>query len=291
MTWLFVTRNKFRIALAALVLSALWLPRFDNPNAQIGVTFNPSAAEERGLNPIVMFEQMLLELKPRVVRIPIEWSRLESERGNYSFDEFDHYIIAARRNQARVIVVLGAHQPTTTGCDEPLWLAEDSPEVQTVARRNYFLVTSSHFKTHQNIVAWQIEDHPTQSKLGVCETLDDSAITEEIAWVRARDNRPIVLTTDVADHDGWVAATPSSAFTPPSFTRLHSLLTELTDEDHQLVVTDISLTQWQAFRAISHSLASGAHILLLSGVEDWYAARASGDESLMTHARQLFSIL
>src|SRR3989338_1388945 len=184
MTWLFSKRVTIYAGLLLLVISLLWLPRFDADAAQLGVTFDPVRAESLGLDPVKTFEHLVTELHPDIVRIPVAWNRLEKTRGEYSYDQFDKYIIAARRNQVRVILSIGPRQPAPLGCAVPTWLSTTSDVERAVALRNLFLVTSSHFKTHQNIAAWQIEEASDVTD-AACAPLTDEIIAQEIALVRA----------------------------------------------------------------------------------------------------------
>lgn len=299
MTWLFSKRGAIYAGLSLLIISLFWLPRFDADVVQLGVTFDPVRAESLGLDPVKTFEHLVSELHPDVVRIPVAWDRLEKVRGEHAYDQFDKYIIAARRNQVRVILSIGPRQPSPIGCAVPSWLNDMSDVERAVALRNLFLVTSSHFKTHQNIAAWQIEES-SESFMTACAPLTDEIIAQESALVRARDQRPILVTeissADISDESrtegGWYGAPVNKTVIPPFVTYLKILVRGAFGENRSFVglVTELSdPSQFAPY--VSYARATGASIILINGVEDWYAARAAGNDAWIITAQQIFALL
>lgn len=170
----------------------------------IGVTYSPRYAEELGLSPQQTFDQMLDDLNPGYIRLPIYWDEVEKASGQYDFSSIDYYMQAAEKNGTKVIPVLGFKQPRWPECFAPDWAERLGSEEFGQQILNLVQTEVDYFKKYPNVIAWQVENEPFLN-FGVCNFNVDKRsqiLPQEIEIVRTSDNRPVLI-TDSGELSTW----------------------------------------------------------------------------------------
>lgn len=200
------------IGLILIIIGIFILSKLpQHTNQEIGFTYSPRYATSFGLNPRTAYTDLLNELKPDTVRLPIYWDEVELVPGEYDFTETDFYIKEAQKRDISVIPVLGYKQPRWPECFEPQWTKELTPDEKT--NRIYKLVEKevTSLKKYSNIIAWQVENEPFLS-FGNCEKVTSQTtarLKKEIDKVRNQDSRPILI-TDSGELSTWRKSIPLS---------------------------------------------------------------------------------
>lgn len=187
------------------IFIGLWLLSFGAPtqnNPKMGVTFSPRYAEELGLNPEEVFDEIVTDLKPKIVRLPVYWDEVELEKGVYSFDQTEKYLNKLESNGIETVLVVGYKQPRWPECFQPLWSkSEQEPEF---SKSILSLVEKevNTFKKYDSIKYWQLENEPFLD-FGICPKPNYNRVAEEFNLIKSLDSRPILM-TDSGELSSWI---------------------------------------------------------------------------------------
>jgi hypothetical protein len=88
-------------------LATLIAEPWQGRDAALGVTFSPRFARWLGLDPLVLYVEMLDELGVRHVRLPAYWGEVEPSPDVYDFSALDPYLAEAERRGVEVVLVVG----------------------------------------------------------------------------------------------------------------------------------------------------------------------------------------
>lgn len=189
------------------IFLGLWLLSFStlsNNKPKMGVTFSPRYAEELGLNPDEVFDAMLNDLKPQVVRLPVYWDEVEKEKGNYDFSQTEKYLSQLKSYNTEAVLVVGFKQPRWPECFQPLWSksqqdAQFSQSILSLVEKEI-----NTFKKYDNIIYWQLENEPFLD-FGICPKPNYDRVAQELNKIKSLDNRPILI-TDSGELSTWIPA-------------------------------------------------------------------------------------
>lgn len=160
-----------------------------------GVTFTKSYAEYLGLDWRKTYLAILDELKPKAIRIGINWDEIEKEPYHFDFSDYDWMFEEAALRNIEILPVVGFKLPRWPECRAPSWtksLSEkDFEERQFVMMKEVV----EHFKNYPNIKTWQMENEAFIEWFGDCPTMKDSLAYKKVKFLRFLDpSRPILLT-------------------------------------------------------------------------------------------------
>lgn len=159
-----------------------------------GVTFSTKYATELGLNWEEAYIATLRDLKVKQLRIPVYWDEIEPLNNRYNFSRVDRMLELAKQFNAQVVLAIGRRVPRWPECHDPLWSGGMSKEVLQQELLTMVQDVVERYRNHTAIVAWQVENEPTLEVFGMCPPQDMRYYAQEVAAVRALDNRPIVVT-------------------------------------------------------------------------------------------------
>ncbi len=208
------TKKVFKIisiSFGILILVALILFWIGKPqqNLKWGVTFSTIRAEELGFNSQELFTEILNDLHPKKVRIPVYWSEIEPQQGQFNFTPYENLLAKANEMGTEVVLVLGKKQPRWPECHQPDWYNHLPDEAsQDLAVLNMIEKSVTHFKSNQSIVAWQIENEPYFPYGPRCPVTSKELYEKEVALVAKLDNRPTIA-TDSGEKGIWVTVANS----------------------------------------------------------------------------------
>lgn len=201
------------IIFAVLVLLTLFLFWVGKPQKNItwGITFSTVRAKELGFEPQALFTTILNDLHPKKVRIPLYWSEIEPQQGQFNFAPYEGLLAEANKNGTEVILVLGKKQPRWPECHQPDWYnhlideaAQDKATLEMIEK------SVAQFKDVQSVVAWQIENEPYFQYGPRCPVTSHDLYEKEIDLVAQLDDKPTIA-TDSGEKGIWVTVANSGA--------------------------------------------------------------------------------
>ncbi len=201
------------IILGALVLLSLVLFWIGKPQKDIiwGITFSTIRAQELGFGPQQLFKTILTDLHPEKVRLPVYWSEIEPQQGQFNFTQYENLLAEAEKSETEVVLVLGKKQPRWPECHQPEWYNHLQDEAaQDEATLNMIEKSINKFKDSNSVVAWQIENEPYFQFGPRCPVTTKDLYEKEIALVNRLDGRPTIA-TDSGEKGMWVNVAASGA--------------------------------------------------------------------------------
>ncbi len=187
------------ITVVALVLAyfgLVWLGgKYVSGKFTYGTTFSKTAAESYGLDWKETYLAILDDLGAKNVRIPVYWSEIERNKGEYDFRDYDWQVDEAAERDAQLILAIGRKVPRWPECHSPLWASALSEAEQQEKILQEIEEIVIHYKNDKNVWAWQVENEAFLKSFGECPPLDKDFLDKEIALVRSLDSRPIIMTT------------------------------------------------------------------------------------------------
>jgi len=196
----------FLIAILFLIVlyGILWAFSFKQYDVKYGISFSHGYAEYLGFDPRVVFEAILLDLKPDFLRLAVPWSEVESTRGTYDFSNIDYYLSRSQKANAKVILVVGQKVPRWPECYIPEWSKTLTKEEHQKAVLEYVEVTVERYKNNSAIEYWQIENEPfIRFPFGECELFDKEVVHDEVELVKKLDLSRKVVITDSGEMSTW----------------------------------------------------------------------------------------
>lgn len=233
-----------------------------------GVTFSHTFARQTGYDWRKMYIDMLDELKPRILRIPVYWPEIEKEKDRFNFQDYDFMVEEAAKRGVKMTLVMGMKVPRWPECHIPIW----ARGLDRITREDQLLLATAEivqrYKHKENIYAWQVENEPFLPFFGECPPFDSILLDTEIKLVKTLDpSRPVVV-TDSGELSIWFQAARrgdifgttmyrivwSSAFSkyigyikypiPPKFFWLKANLVHLFYKDKPIIVSELQAEPW-----------------------------------------------
>lgn len=187
-----------------LIFFGLWILSFGalpETKPKTGITFSPRYAAELGLNPTEVFESILKDLNPNIIRLPVYWDEVEKIPNSYDFSKTEELIKMASGSRAEIILVVGFKQPRWPECFRPDWTMNMRKEEFNKEILELVSAELETFRKYPNIKYWQVENEPFVS-FGICPKPDKERLLREIQTIRDGDSRPIII-TDSGELSGW----------------------------------------------------------------------------------------
>jgi hypothetical protein len=199
---------EFRLKQATQPLTDAWqrLPIAPRRSTLLGISFRPLQAAAFGLDTQAALHT-LLAYPFQLIRLGAYWNRIEPEPGTFYTDELDRQIEIAEQAGKQIILCVGPLK--TFGYPEFFvpthQLPQPFPEHTRVkpsaypalleAATTFLTRLVERYKSHQSIVAWQLE-HEAVDPLGVEHSwrLDTAFVEQEVEAIRKADpTRPLMM--------------------------------------------------------------------------------------------------
>ena len=207
---------RYVIIIIVIILAAyswLWFKSQKNYPVEYGISFNQNHALDLGLNWKEVYNDMLAELKPKYVRVAAMWSEVEKNKGEYDFASVDYLMEAARKNNAKVIMVVGQKAPRWPECHVPEWLAEQNGGNARDYLMSYISATVERYKNNSALEFWQVENEPFIGfRFGNCKDFKEEYVLAEIDLVRQLDSAHPIILTDSGELSTWRRAIKNSDY-------------------------------------------------------------------------------
>jgi len=179
------------------------------PAPLVGFSFVNESAYFEGMDPGTALGQLLRDLHPDLVRLPVYWSDIEAQKGTYDYDALDSLLDvvttynATASRPARVILAVGARNLSYPEVYLPSWVLEDDLSVANAEKlpdyRAYFEGTIKRYARNPLIYYWQVENEgldnvSTESDQPVALSL--TTVAAEVRRVHQLDGtHPAIVTT------------------------------------------------------------------------------------------------
>ena len=203
-----VDMGEFRLKQAAQPLTDVWqrLPITPRRSTLLGISFRPLQVAALGLDAQTIL-QTLLAYPFQLIRLGAYWNRIEPEPGTFYIDELDRQIDASEQAGKHIILCVGPLK--TFGYPEFFvpthHLPSPFPEHTRIKPSAYLSLLQAaiafsirlveRYKSHSNIIAWQLE-HEAVDPLGVEHSwrLDAAFVEQEVEAIRKADpTRPLMM--------------------------------------------------------------------------------------------------
>ncbi|MBI2039856.1 DMT family transporter [Candidatus Microgenomates bacterium] len=169
-----------------------------------GLSFSPRYAKSLGLDPEIVYLNVLNELKVKRLRLPVYWDEVEIYPDQFNFSALDFYLNEALKKKVEIILVVGYKQPRWPECYPPSWVNSLTGSEKKMRVLKLLKGEILYFKQFTNITTWQVENEPLFN-WGICdpELRDGQFLKQEIDLVKALDQRPILI-TDAGELSLWI---------------------------------------------------------------------------------------
>jgi hypothetical protein len=332
-----MTKSKKIILIIIIVLGILIISCFSYfflgqaPKAEqmtFGVSFSIHRAERLGLNWREAYLAILDELGVQNLRLGAYWDRIESEEGNFNFEDLDWQIEEAGKRGVKVILAVGRKLPGWPECFEPDWAKKLGLKEQEEKILNMLTRAIERYKENQTIQVWQVENEPLFPYFGICPKPNRKFLDKEIALVKSLDSRPIII-TDSGELSFWLASAKRAEifgttlyqvvhnrylgyihhiFPPVFYWRKANLIKKLFGVE-KVIISELQAEPWagdkdlakmsdeeqaksmdleQFKKNINFARRTGFSEAYLWGAEWWYWRKLQGDSSIWDEAKKLF---
>ncbi|MFA4880137.1 MAG: hypothetical protein WC650_00735 [Candidatus Doudnabacteria bacterium] len=185
------------IGLLGVILTyfLLGIPQPAN-NVEYGINFSAKNMREYNLDPEAALNAILDDLGARKFRLMAYWDDLEKKEGEYDFSDLDWQIAEIDKRNGEIILAFGEKVPRWPECHIPAWAFSLPAEERQKHLLSLIGKIIDRYKNDDHIKIWQVENEPFFfHSFGDCPQRDKKFLEEEIIFVRARDSRPIMLTS------------------------------------------------------------------------------------------------
>jgi hypothetical protein len=170
----------------------------------LGATFSKHYAEELGLDWREAYLATIDDLDVRALRIPVYWDDIEAEKGEFDFSDVDWQLDQAAKRGVKVILAVGMKLPRWPECHIPEWASGLNPDELHLRILNMLTEVTDKYSKVSTFAAWQVENEPFFA-FGECPPPDRMFLQREVALVRTKDSRPIII-TESGELSTWVNA-------------------------------------------------------------------------------------
>ena len=169
-----------------------------NSDIDFGVSFSQVSAEQMEIDWRKAYSSILDDLGVKKFRLIAYWQKIETNKGEYVFDDLDWQINEAEKRGAEVVLAVGSKLPGFTGCYLPNWTKDLNNDEKKENALLFLKEVIKRYNSKSIIKAWQIEDDPFQRFSEECLGMDEEFLNKEISLVNEFDfsDKPIILTTN-----------------------------------------------------------------------------------------------
>lgn len=312
------------ITLALFVSAFVWLNNRPTTKPVFGVTYSWVYAERLGQNPVKTYERIVDDLEVKDVRIPLYWSEIEHEEGEFDWSIPDALLQLSEDHGVNLTVVIGSKVPRWPECYVPDWAEKFSEIYQQQAVLKFIEEAVDRYKSSASVIRWQVDNEPF-FPFGICSQISQAQFQERVDLVRSLDDRPIQVTVS-GELGPWLDSAKSADILGISMYRqtwndlFGHFVYPLTPDYYyfrstlirgavsQVVVSELQAEPWFSAPIESKPLLewydsftvemfnqnvqfaqeAGLSEAYLWGAEWWYALKEQGDDRLWEEARPLF---
>lgn len=185
-------------------IAIIWWQSRKTYEVAYGMSFSRDHAVYLGLDWKEAYTAMLKELKPRFIRIPVQWNNIEKKPGVFTFADIDWQMNRAKEAGVGVTLVVGQKTPRWPECHVPDWVPALSKEEYKVALSRYVKTVVMRYMNHPATEIWQVENEPFITfDFGHCKQFDVSLVEKEIALVSTLDPAHSIMVTDSGELSFW----------------------------------------------------------------------------------------
>ncbi|MDP2676380.1 MAG: hypothetical protein Q8O83_01715 [bacterium] len=185
------------IGIGALLLVTIFLVLISLTPAKTpktyGVTFSPFYAERFNVHWKDAYIAILDDLGVKHIRLSAYWNEVEKTERVFNFSDLDWQIQEAEKRNVDIVLAIGKKLPRWPECHIPEWIEGLTPEEQHEKLLRYISETILRYRDSPAITLWQIENEPLLP-FGECVHISEQELENELAFVRALDSRPILIT-------------------------------------------------------------------------------------------------
>jgi hypothetical protein len=184
------------------------------PPGDVGFSFSPKVAADMHLDPVKALGELLKQLHPDLVRLPVFWDDVAPTPETLDFSSPDALLRAVHaynradrlHRHTQVMLVVGARNLGTPEVHVPAWAEAGDVRVRDVTQtpeyQRYLEGTFTHYGKSTLLRAWQVENEPldnTNAALGDV-SLPRDLLAGEIDRLKAIDpvHQMVVTTYDSA---------------------------------------------------------------------------------------------
>jgi hypothetical protein len=195
------------IVIIVIAYAVLWGLSLKKYQPEFGVSFSPEYADSLGLDAKKVYEQILVDLKPKYIRLAVPWSRVEIDKGSYLFANVDYYMNEASKHNVKVLLSIGQKVPRWPECYIPEWIKTTPENEKKAELLSYIETTVKRYKDHTALEYWQVENEPfIKFEFGECGIFDESFVQGEVDLVRSLDTEHKIIMTDSGELSTWQKA-------------------------------------------------------------------------------------
>ena len=165
----------------------------------LGATFSPSYATSLGLDWRRAYVAMLDELQVKHLRLPVYWSEVSPNEGEYLWNDVDWMMEQAQARDVDVTLAIGRKVPLWPECHIPAWVTDERQQEELLA---YLELLVLRYDSSPALVRWQVENEPL-FPFGGCPIPDPQFLEQELTLVRSLSEKPIMLTAS-GENEVWI---------------------------------------------------------------------------------------
>jgi len=184
----------------------LWHPKTPE-KIEWGVVFSQKQSEYLNLDWKKVYLEILDDLKVKNIKLISHWDLIESQKGEFKFEDLDWQIKEAEKRGVKIILVIGLKTGRWPECHIPEWVIQKSKlKNQSYEEEllNYLKVIIERYKNSKAIFAWQIENEPF-FPFGKCPKIKKNTVKKEFKLVKSLDSRPTIF-VDSGEYSFWINA-------------------------------------------------------------------------------------
>lgn len=175
-----------------------------NENVKWGAVFSQRHATFLGLDWKEVYLALLDDLEFKKIKVITYWDLIETEEGEYSFEDIDWQIAEAKKRDTSLILAIGMKTPRWPECHVPEWAEGLTKGEQKEKVLEMLETIVSRYKDEDIIEGWQIENEPF-FKFGECAwEIDKKFLEKEVELVRSIDPNKYIMITDSGEYSFWI---------------------------------------------------------------------------------------
>lgn len=188
----------FLIFLAIVTVgSIIYNQTHKNEPYKWGVSFSIKQARDIGIDWRAAYTATLDDLNMKSVRLMSYWDEIEKSPGQYDFSDLDWMFDQAAKRKITVTLAIGLRQPRWPECHPPTWAKEGMDKHDYTALYDFITTTVNRYKTHKNLISYQLENEAMLKAFGGCTDYNLQRIEAELAMVKSLDTKtPVYMSLD-----------------------------------------------------------------------------------------------